>query len=220
MNLEKYTFPTKYGKLLSTQPFPNGNMLRATAELLILSPPQNSIEYSEGTDDCLVSDLQNHGLCYSRYPDRAENTSVDDLIAIGGLDFISAQNILNCARSNLGFYSVDGKRTWSQFIFRFQGLWAHLKIRAEEKLDIYYKLVWALSLYLAAQNPIENQDAWLLSHLMVITYERSKLKSWICDTAVKYWKSKKSLPSWQIMSYYLCPDCQDHPLIEAWRPYD
>lgn len=220
MNLDKYTFPTKAGQLLSTQTFPNGNMVRSTAELIILTKGKcidGRIRYIFGLMDC----NDNLSGIYSRYPDRLENTQVDDYLVAGSRNELEAQSILACARANFGCSSVDGNWSWKQFIFRYQGMWQHLRIIAKEDVGLLGQAIWAANLaFICAQQPITNQDNWLLSHLMVITYERSGFKSWICDSAIKYWRSKKTKPSYQIMSEYLGPDCQDHPLIEAWRPYD
>jgi hypothetical protein len=218
-NLEKYTFPTKNGRLLSTEPFPNGNMLRSTAELLILVPeiPEGRA-YMAGIEDCRVTEERNHQLVYSRYPDRAENTSIDDLLIAGSVDTTSAQEVLASARSNLGFYSVDGKRIFPQFIFRFQGMWQHLRMVAEEKVGLVGQAIWALSLYLAAKKPITNQDNWVLSHLMVLTYNQSRFKSKLCDLAIRYWQSKKTKTTSQIMSEYIGDPA--HPLVEAWKKYN
>ena len=73
-------------------------------------------------------------------------------------------------------------------------------------------------MYLAAQKPITEKDNWVLSHVMVLTYERSSLKSYICNLAVKYWRSKKTKTTSQIMSEYT--GIPDHPLVKAWIPYN
>lgn len=216
---------------MSTQPFPNGNMLRTTAEFLITSavPPHKDFlisDYKLGIKDCQTVPGN-----YSRYPDKLENTSVDDLLVVGSFNQLSALYMLNVARSNWGCISVDTKwsffkilfnpkKFWSQFFARFQGGWQNLRIIAGENVGLLGQAIWALSLYLAAKEPIGKQDNWVLSHLIVLTYERSGFKSFICEAAIKFWRGKKTKTTSQIMSEYLGPECQDHPLIETWRPYD
>lgn len=223
-NLEKYTFPTKNGKLLSTEPFPNGNMLRTTAEFLILTGRRDQ-SFLNGIDDCLTEQS-----IFNRYPialpandpkSILENTSVDDLLVVGASSFFDSFRVLTAARKNLGFYDVNLKRPWSQFIFRFQGMWQTLRMRAAEKLGPIAKAIWALSLYLAAKKPITEQDNWVLSHITVIVYESTKSYTstkggnWPCNKAVAYWRSKKTRKTYEIMAGYIGDP--DHPLVQAWR---
>ena len=215
--LDKYTFTYNSAKLLSTEDHANGNMLRSTSELLLLDQTDLSIEeraeYEKGIDLCIVKDAV--GL-YSRYPDSVSNTSVDDYLALG-TDSVRATSILFEARTDFGFLDVHQEYDWKQFIFRFQSLWQHLRISAKENVGIVGQLIWALGIVLAAREPIERQDNWLLSHMMIITRQRRGFKSLICDLAEKYWRSKKTKSSSDIMLDY----CRipDHPLIEAWRLY-
>ena len=217
-NLEKYTFPTRNGQLLSTESFSNGNMLRSTAELLFLTKLNNELspklrqEYFYG-----IYDLEQEPGLYSRYPDSVQNSSVDDYLLIG-TDRLFASEILSYARYHFGFVDVNKKKDFKQFFPRFQGLWQHLRISANENVGILGQLIWSISLYLAAQKPITEKDNWVLSHVMVLTYERSSLKSYICNLAVKYWRSKKTKTTSQIMSEYT--GIPDHPLVKAWIPYN
>jgi hypothetical protein len=218
MNLEKYTFPTKNGKLLSTELFPNGNMLRYTAEYLFLTK-----KYQDNKDWSLILGIRdcespNQIGAFSRHSNRMEDTQVDDYLVLGTISYLATQ-ILFGAKCNWGCLSVDREWSFKQFMPRYMGMWQHLRISAGESVGLIGQAIWALSLYLAARKPITNQDNWVLSHLMVLTYERKNLNSWICNKAVQYWKSKKTKETWQIMSEYLGPNCQDHPLIDAWRSY-
>lgn len=157
---------------------------------------------------------------FSRYPDSIENTTLDDYLVLG-TNRINAKNILDSGRENFGFISVDGKKSWAQWLYRFQGMWQHLRISALEKPGLLGQFFWALSIYLAANKPFSNQDNWILSHLMILTKERRKYSTWLTDKAVQYWNNKKGIvQTSSIVSDYLGPDCQDHPLIEAWKKYD
>lgn len=221
-NLDKYTFKIKEDQVipylqLSTEPFPNGNCLRSTAEILLLAEPELESYYQMGFQNGLWQFKVDYGL-YSRYTDKEENTQVDDILALG-CHAIHAAAILDYTRHHLGFFDVNfpkvSPKTW---LFRYQGLWQHLKMAAGESLGWFGQCIWALSIYLAAKEPIDHQDNWVLSHMQVIVKERRQFKSWICDLAVSYWRSKKTKKTSQIMAEYT--GIPDHPLVQAWSKYD
>lgn len=220
----KWLCPTDHGLLLSTEDHPNGNMLRSTGEILITSSynlsPWLRLQLYRGISDCAVK----KGL-YSRYPNSVENTQVDDLLGIG-CDPLTAMFILDYARSHLGFYDVGGpetslldklRRLGKQWIFRYQGLWQHLKMSAGENLGLLGRLIWAASIFVAARKPITDQDNWVLSHMMILVKERRVFRSWLCSRAVRYWRSKKTKPTHQIMAEYI--GNPEHPLVEAWKEH-
>lgn len=215
-NLDKYTFNTRSGKVLSTEPFPNGNMLRSTSELLFLANEKlTKDQYSDFVNG--MEDFSVRSGLYSRYSEAIEDTTIDDYLVLGSSRFLATE-ILQEARFNLGFITVNDSWTFKQFLFRFFGMWQHLRISAGEKVGIFGRAIWALSIYLAAKQPIEHQDNWCLSHIMIETYKRRGVKSWICDKAIAFWRSKKTKPTSQIMAEYT--SIPDHPLVEAWKPYD
>lgn len=235
-NLDKYTFPSTQGKLLSTEDHANGNMLRSTAEFILLAQNDVSLQVISDYFKGIVS-LQVRPGVFSRYTDKLENTSVDDYLAVGCISQFAA-NILDNARPRLGFADLffpkvsisqwlfHFREIWqyikisagAQWLFRFQGLWQHLKLSAGESLGLLGQAIWSLSLYLAAKEPITNQDNWTLSHMMVLVYERSPYKHFLMDIAVRFWKSKKTKPTSQIFAEYC--GISDHPLVQAWKKYD
>lgn len=215
-NLDKYTFSYPVdGQLLSTEPFTNGNMLYATAQFLYVQyglSTDQFLRYNTGIRFCRAPNG-----AYARTPQLAENTSVDDYLAItcfGG----PAVLVLSAARKRFGFLDINpsGFR-FSQFLFRFQGLWQHMRISAREKIGLFGQLMWAISIFLAARQPVENQDSWIQSHLMILVATRSSLlsESWICQKACKYWWSKKTAPTSEIMAKYIGDP--SHPLVTAWQ---
>jgi hypothetical protein len=216
-NLNLFTFMNDHGRLLSTERYENGNMLRTTQELLLLAdgriPFDEEQEYEKGIDQCLVPGSV--GL-YSRYRNSLENTSVDDYLTLG-TDPVHAAMILHEARTHYGFLDVNRKFTFSQFIPRFLGLWQHLRISAGEEVGTLGQLIWAVSLVMSACQPISNQDNWLLSHMMVKTKEDRGFTSLITDLAVAFWRMRKSKTSAEIFADYC--GTPDHPLVEAWKPY-
>lgn len=221
-NLEKYTFPcgtfaSGAASLLSTQTFLNGNVTNATSQLLLLVPHLPFFQwilYSRGIQMC-----EKLPGVYSRQPLSNDNTSVDDYLAIG-CDKDCANRILTSARSNLGFVDIHNSRprNWAQFIFRFQGLWQHLKVSADESVGPIGRLIWAVSIVMAAKQPFTNQDSWSQSHMMIIVKERRGFKSFICDLAIKYWRKKKTMTTSDMMAAYIGDP--DHPLVQAWRIYN
>jgi len=219
LNLATYTFLySMNAKLLSTENYANGNMGRTTAEMLLLATDELSSqlkeEYKAGLNLLRVGHLKG---ALTRKPNTLENTSVDDYL-VAGSDEQLARAFLAEARSNMGALDVNGEWSWVQWIFRFQGMWQHLRISARENVGVFGQLMWALSIWLAARQPIDHQDNWVLSHIMILTKEKRGFKSWICDKAVQYWKSKKTLPTSEIMRQYL--NVQDHPLIKLWEKYE
>lgn len=216
-NLEKYSYNTPHGRIISTENFPNGNMIRSTAELLLLASdrltPDELLAYQNGLRDM---EQPTFGV-FTRYQSRLENTSVDDYL-LAGTDKLIAQSILDNARKNWGCCSVDGKWSKDQFLFRFQGMWQNLRMVAGECVGIIGQLIWAGNLVLATRQPPSNQDNWALSHAVVVSYEKGNFQSPICDWAVAYFKAKKPKPTYQLMIDYL--GIPDHPIVQAWKPYD
>lgn len=219
-NLNKYSFPTsKGGVLMSTQNFSNGNMGRTTFEYLLLT--ENSINLRDQVDYKLggVALIDPITGLYSRYVDKLENTSVDDYLALG-TDKDNAKTILYRVRKNWGFANVEPKKTFASFIYRFQGLWSHLRISAGEEMGLWGQLMWAIAIISAADEPFSYQDSWCLSHMMILTKQRRGYSTGLTNLAERYWYYKKGdKTTSSIIADYLGTNCQDHPLIKAWEPY-
>jgi hypothetical protein len=224
-NLDAYSFDVPNGGLLlSSEPFPDGNMLYYTSQLLFLTKSndlgvclktgvQMATLYTMGIQACQVKE----GL-YSRYPTTLSNTSVDDYLGLGCLTTY-AHEILTYGREHFGFYNVlYPKITFAQWLFRFQGLWQHLKISSRNFIGPLGRLIWAVSIFLSARKPLSDQDSWIQSHLMVLAYKRSGLKSIICNLASKYFLYRKHDVSTSEIMHAYC-GIADHPLVEAWKPY-
>lgn len=227
-NLAKYTtWVTNDAALLSTEPFLNGNALYATGQLLFLAgaklPSDDQVKYIAGIYACRTENG-----AFERKPGNLENTSVDDYLAIT-CGIYTAKHVLAAARNNWGFLDVHSNLVpginWAQFIFRFQGLWQHMRVSAGERLGLLGQTIWAVSIVLAARKPLTNQDSWIQSHLMVLTYGRrsrdgnSALIHWLMDLAVTYWRKKKGTTTTSSIMAAYCGD-PEHPLVEAWQPYN
>src|SRR5437870_11648119 len=94
-----YVFPTKNGKVLSTQQGINGNCISSTAQYIFLNKTNEPrLEFYYGLTDF----LRGPGIL-SRYWDKEENTSLDDYLAASCLKSLTP-----------GFY-VQGKYTGGTF---------------------------------------------------------------------------------------------------------
>lgn len=222
MNQELYTpyvFPAPSGKLLSTQTFPNGNMVNYTSQLIFLASHSSEILSSEDLI-CFwrgLSQCGAYGSTISRYPNTKENTSVDDYLAAACNEVVAAR-MLSIARWHFGFLDLNyPKVSFSQFMFRFQGFWQHMKISARAFVGPLGRLIWAINLVIAAQKPFSFQDNWIESHLMVLVKERRNFWCPICDLAIRYWRKKKTKTTADIMASYI--GTAEHPLVYAWRKY-
>lgn len=221
--LNNYSFPTPNGGLLlSTEIFQNGNMVRSTAELLFLINEVTLINrelYIIGLCECEPELKSNPGI-FSRYPNKIQNTQVDDYLAAGCRSDL-AIDILKSVRKNYGFANLESKKSFSSFIYRFQGMWQHLRISAGETPGFLGQLLWSIAIISAANKPFSYQDSWCLSHLMILTKQRRNFSTRLTDLAERYWYYKKgNKTTSSIMADYVGPNCQDHPLISAWEPYN
>jgi hypothetical protein len=209
-----YWIATPKGKpLLSTQLFQNGNMIYSTAMYLFLTPKRD-LEIVQALREFEVKP----GL-YSRYADQIQNTSVDDYLAAASLPG-QALRILNYGRAHFGFFDCE-KGFFpkpKQFLFRFQGFWQHARIVAGEDIKGLGAQIWSTAIRLAASEPETNQDGWIQSHLMVLAWEGSWMKTHpTMFKAVQEWKRRKPKATWKLMADYIGDSL--HPLVEAWKNY-
>ncbi len=208
-----YWFPLFEGEssFLSSEPFWNGNVNDVSAEYAYLKK-----------DDGLWKALKRLELSpgvLSRSPFNCTNTSVDDYLA-RACDPEFAKRMLHHGRTHLGFLNCETGFKPRQFLYRFQGMWQHARISAGEKPGAIGQFFWVKSVELAAEQPVTNQDGWRQSHLMIL---RAKEMGWIQSpgpilTAVSTWHMKKPAPTWRIVADYI--GLEDHPLVDAWRPYN
>lgn len=209
--LAQYTFPTPFGKLLSSQPFPNGNMVGYTAQLLLVGslPPLLANEYEMGLYDCEIK----KGV-FSRHPESMQNTSVDDYLS-AACDKYRAKRIWWHGLTHFGFFNVETGFHWKQWLWRFVGFWQHVKISAGIPVGPIGRLIWACSIMIAADQQEDNRDSWIQSHMMILTARARGYKSLLGELAIGYWLEKKMLPTWMITRNYLV--LSEHPLIDAWK---
>lgn len=209
-----FIYPTKTGKMLSSEPWPNGNMLYTTAMYLLLKPDtEYKDDFRSGIADCKIKD----GL-YSRHPDRIENTAIDDYSALSCLPEY-APSILSYGTFHLGFFNSKGF-SFKQWLGRYASWWAFMRIMKHGGLvGSLTKKIWAYSLIWASKQPVSHQDGWIQSHMQIVAYDRYVFaKDARIEDAIVEWEAKKPLPTHKIMEAYL--NLSSHPLIDAWKPYE
>lgn len=204
-----YFFPSPRGEaLLSTQPFPNGNMIYATA----------MYEYLMGIGMPGLFEFEVKNGRLSRYPDRLEDTSIDDYLAatcdLGfALRFLGAGALYVSVMPGFSFNRLLG------LMPSFWGVKLNAKLRAGKGLGPIDVLIWSIALLRAARQPKENQDGWVQSHLMILVWRQSKMSdNVLMRQAVAYWKSKQPQSTWRTMADYI--GTESHPLVDAWRLYE
>lgn len=210
-----YEFSTQNGRLLSTEPYLNGNSLSSSGQWILLKHDLDVvIPFVVGIADCIRK--RDGYEAFSRWPDKDEDTSIDDHLCIGAIP-VFARRILTQLRRRWGFLSLYEPAPWKQWLMRIPGFYQHLKLAAGEDLNWFDRMIWASVIMIAACKSVKNQDGWIQSHVMVITYDRSSKRYWACDQAVKYWKERKPAPTSEIVSAYIGDP--NHPLVDAWRSY-
>lgn len=207
-----YFFPTPNGRVLSTQPFFNGNVLGATAQFLFLTGIKDPTLYLG------LCDLQVRPGVFTNSLTENQNVSIDDYIALACLDKF-APSIVNWGRSHFGFFDCRGGLfpAPKSFLWRFAGFWTHAQIVGSPGIGAYDKWAWITAIEVAAQKPVTNQDGWIQSALMVKAYERSDVYDSGMDSAVEYWEQMKPKQIYEIMSDYIGDP--NHPLVSAWEAH-
>lgn len=192
----------------SGRPSENGNMLSYSAQA----------EFFTGGDP--LFDIVAHEVelgVYSRSSRHPENTQIDDYLSLGCIP-VCAQRILIALKKNIGFLDVTHPEgpswNWKQWFYRFPALVPHLKYSIKTRPGVLLRFAWALSVWLASREPYRNQDGWMQSHLMVLIYEQSGKRTWLCDWACRVWRARKPESMKSIVSAYI--GTENHPLVQVW----
>lgn len=223
MSDNNYLFPTPNGGfLLSTQNIPNGNMAYATAMYLFLAQMGEDDRYDPNLLAGLI-DLEQpvaSGLL-SRFPDTKTNTSIDDYLAVACIEGY-ALDMFARSKKTWGFYDLTSpfkpSWNWAQFLWRWPHFPAHVRISAGKRMWPWHRLGWAAYLFYGLFQPMTNQDYWIQSHLLILTAKRRGYRSLLGALAISIWRRRKSMKTYDIMKAYLNLD--EHPLLDAWEPYD
>lgn len=201
--------PWMFNGMLSTQKFPNGNILSYSAQAAFFAglsqydPPIRSHRVSTGV--------------FSRYSDRLSNTQIDDLVSLACLQEY-AWEIRYTLWKNWGFLDVHAPTqaswNWTQWFYRFPALLAHLDFSLNDRPALFKQVAWAVSMFISANKPHADQDNWMQSHLMALVYMRSTEKTDLCDRALNYWISKKPQNMKTVVASYI--GTYEHPLVALW----
>jgi hypothetical protein len=220
--------------LLSTERHANGNMVGYSATAVLL------LSYGEWAKHWPMQDRLTLGvyLCrvrrgvFSRYPDRVEDTAFDDYICLAAMSPGAAWTILESLKRGWGFLDVEKLSgpswNWKQFLARSPGFVAHVIYGACQRPNAFLRLAWAFSVWLCTRKPLlgetkdggkvwKNQDPWMQTHLMVLTYQRSGHRTWLCDKAVRHWWQAKRASMRDIVASYV--GTYNHPLPQLWEDY-
>lgn len=194
MNLDNYIKSCGRGSLVTGYPDSLTDSIYLTAQLIFLKPlePLKVMSLDAGLDQCRVG------------PGTYTHTFYGGYIMLG-TDRHRARDILTSVRNK------------HKFICRFQSSWQHFKMAAGEKVGLVGQALWAISICMAARRPTDKYRSWIDSHVMVLLYQQNEMCSKLCDKAVAYWKSKKTIPTEVLMHRLVGPN---HPLVEAWKPYN
>ena len=229
-----YFHATNHGSLLSTEHSINGNTLYASAMYAALCPESKNAAYFLAA----MRAMQVRPGLFSRYPDRVENTAVDDHIALAAIPEF-ARLILAYGRSHLGFFDVRNtrwygglwcaikdwfthpefkfkKKAFRHCLYRAQGFWVHARLSAGEEIGPIASALWSLSVYLATRS--HEQDAQIQTALMILVAGRNHgLLTEQMLKAYRYWWNTVREHTFEVVARYIGNPA--HPLVEAWKPW-
>lgn len=186
-------------RLLSTG---SGNDLRYFSQYIVLGFGLGVIKH-EGSDfrkicrSCYILP----GLLGRCPTSLVEGTRIDDIVSVATasqlLDTTIIEDIYEYGSRNYWVYrGPNERRSLKSWMGRFPGFVAHLEYCQYKNPFILKRIGWIFSILWCALTAKENQDEWVLSHMMIIAYENSGHYSWIQDKLIKYWKARfyKSWP--------------------------
>lgn len=233
-NWDKYTMQNG---MLSSSTTPNDNMVGYTSQLITLLDASKTFSPVARHRTALYSEaLSRYELksgLWSTAPTFENNCKIDDYLSVASCDISVAQRILAQGRAAWGFFDLATpnqkpwptiknifKWPWPRFLRRNAGFWTHAQYKAGEKPGWFNRFAWVVSIFGAARKPIQVQDGWMQSHMMIMAYSQSQYKSWLCNKAVAYWWKKKPVPMRDIVASYLGPAIYpDHPLYVCWDDF-
>lgn len=201
--------------LLSTTRFANGNQVGATCAFMALTKPDDWGKFLLALADFYGQD----GLYYTDpIHSPASTCKIDDYIAIVASSPGCARRVVIRMSQHWGFLSEEGDWRFERWFYRFPGFVAHAIYSTDQKPGFFWRLGWAVSMWLCTRKSVSEQDAWTQSDLMARAYlggSYGSKRSWLCDKAVEHWKRKRPKPIWQIEADYI--GAADHPLVLAWK---
>lgn len=168
---------------------------------------------------------------YHRSPDNKDQQGPDDYVGITAagllLGTVVPKWVLDYGRDNDWVWNNlypgtlrdrDGGYHMSPWLGRQLSFLCHLFFAAKERPTLLLRLSWAVAVIRAAYRKREDQDAKILSWLLVETFEACGIQSTICTVAAAIFKLglKRQFPDGisQVLSEYFQNPA--HPLVRYW----
>lgn len=198
----------------------SGNGPAYTALFLILLKRMNLTDDTPQPYFAIRGCFKKMGLL-TRGPVQTDQEQMDDYIAVTAASPIFAAEVLAYGRQQkllrFNYNNVTpGKFTLNSWIGRMPHVVIHFQFAAGEMPNILKRLYWALVVITAGKKNPKDQDARLLTWLM-ISVARGKSK--ICDYAIKKWEARLAR-EWPggMKSVIQCTLNNDpeHPIVKWW----
>jgi hypothetical protein len=161
--------------------------------------------------------------CFTRGPYSSDkNTSFDDYNALLAASYqiepTIAFNILKYGNRHLGVYNAEGswKYTKKQFLWRAPQFMAHMYFANKIRPNWFLRLWWRLCIRNSMKADPKNQDAWIMSWLLVITAAGQDPK---CDLVGLQWFNRLFEVFGKEGAEGICARCLEagHPLGKEFR---
>lgn len=196
--------------LLSTTQGTNQNQMGATGMLCALTGQDMFQEFPKAIE------LFSGGVFYCQPPNAPGNEcKIDDMICIVAASEWAAGETRRKLFTTLGFLQEHAPIRFERFFFRYPAFVAHVLVRLDMPLSLLMKACWTTGLSICQSLPVSQQDPWMQTGLMVLTYLDSKSKNALCDAAVSDWIRHLPKPMHEIAADYI--GTEDHPLVGAWK---
>jgi hypothetical protein len=160
------------------------------------------------------------------YGGGSDQASVSTVLGLSNNDFTNIrQTVGRCRNIPYNYNNVDpGKFTWGTWMGAYPAIITHWKLAAGDRPSAEEFSVWSAALIFSGKQDSPDQDHWLQSWLMVLTYEMSGYHSTVADFAVSQWwmMLHKRYPGGirQTMTDYLAPGAVGNPFADYIQDFD
>ncbi len=111
------------------------------------------------------------------------------------------------------YYHPDGRFNWSAMFWRMPQVIAHFHHTNRSKPTLFHRIYWALAVMYSTKEPASNQDAWMLSYLLVSAHDD---RSWICRQVFKLWNKKRKAKGIAVKDIVMRVMGPMHPVTLYW----
>lgn len=105
------------------------------------------------------------------------------------------EQIYQYGKNNFWYFNNTSDKTFrlKYFFNRRPGFTTHVKLCAGRTPNILERLFWAVGIALfGANSDVTNTSGKVREFMYILNYEKSGIKSWVMDLAVKHWRNKMS----------------------------